>query len=104
MLLGDQHGIEIVGEAGTAAEALLQADTLHPDVVLMDVGLPDVSGIQASAEIKRRHPGIAIVALSLHKDRAYINRMLAAGACDYVLKQAAPDDLLPAIRNAIANP
>ena len=100
MLLLTENDLEIVGEAGTAAEALTLASTLKPDVILMDIGLPDKSGIEATGDIKADHPGIAVVALTIHEDEEYFFKMLEAGASGYVPKRAAPEELLTAIRTA----
>jgi two-component system, NarL family, response regulator NreC len=100
MLLGNEDDVEIIGEAGTAAEALASAADLKPDVILMDIGLPDKSGIEATREIKAQFPKVAIVALTIHEDEEYFFKMLEAGASGYVPKRAAPDELLTAIRAA----
>ncbi|HEY6072637.1 MAG TPA: response regulator transcription factor [Anaerolineales bacterium] len=100
MLLEGQHDVEIVGEAATAAEALANAGRLNPDVILMDIGLPDKSGIEATREIKARYPNVSVVALTIHEDEEYFFKMLDAGASGYVPKRAAPDELLTAIRAA----
>jgi len=100
MLLEGQTDVEIVGEAGTAAEALAAVGSLTPDVVLMDIGLPDKSGIEATREIKARYPGVSIVALTIHEDEEYFFKMLDAGASGYVPKRAAPEELVTAIRAA----
>ncbi len=100
MLLESESDVEIIGEAGTAHEALESAKTLQPDVILMDIGLPDMSGIEATRELKRRFPGIFIVALTIHEDKEYFFKMLEAGAAGYVPKRAAPEELLTAIRSA----
>jgi len=100
MLLEGQQDVEIVGEAATAAEALEAAGRLSPDVILMDIGLPDKSGIEATREIKALHPAISIVALTIHEDEEYFFKMLDAGASGYVPKRAAPEELLTAIRAA----
>lgn len=100
MLLSAEADVEIVGEASTATEALLQAASLQPDVILMDIGLPDLSGIDATREIKKRFPKTAIVALTIHEDEEYFFKMLEAGASGYVPKRAAPEELLTAIRAA----
>jgi two-component system, NarL family, response regulator NreC len=102
MLLEGEPDVLIVGEAGTAREAIEKIGSLKPDVVLMDIGLPDLSGIDATREIKRLHPHIAIVALTIHEDEQYFFRMLEAGASGYVPKRAAPEELLTAIRAAAA--
>jgi two-component system response regulator NreC len=91
---------EIIGEAGSGREALEAVAAAHPDIVLMDIGLPDISGIEAASEIKRLHPETAIVALTIHEDEEYFFKMLAAGASGYVPKRAAPEELLTALRAA----
>jgi two-component system response regulator NreC len=100
MLLDGQADVEIVGEAGTASEAIRQVSSLKPDVVLMDIGLPDMSGIDATREIKRLWPEVAVVALTIHEDQEYFFNMLEAGASGYVPKRAAPEELLSAIQVA----
>ena len=102
MLLSAEPDVQIVGEASTAAEAMQTAGTVQPDVILMDIGLPDLSGIDATREIKKRFPGISIVALTIHEDEDYFFKMLEAGASGYVPKRAAPEELLIAIRAAAA--
>lgn len=100
MLLATEEDVDIIGEAGTAAEALASATDLKPDVILMDIGLPDKSGIDATSEIKTHFPETAIVALTIHEDEEYFFKMLEAGASGYVPKRAAPEELLTAIRTA----
>ena len=100
MLLEHETDLEIAGEAGTAQETLARVGALKPDVVLMDIGLPDLSGIDAAREIKRLYPDTAIVALTIHEDAEYFFKMLDAGASGYVPKRAAPEELLTAIRSA----
>src|SRR5512139_2859375 len=102
MLLEGQQDVEIVGEAGTAAEALSATARLDPDVILMDIGLPDKSGIEATREIKKLFPQVFVVALTIHEDEEYFFKMLEAGASGYVPKRAAPEELLIAIRAAAA--
>jgi two-component system, NarL family, response regulator NreC len=100
MLLGNESDVEIVADAGTAAEALEAVKQFHPNVVLMDIGLPDLSGIDATKLIKQTHPEVAVVALTIHEDEEYFFKMLEAGAGGYVPKRAAPEELLTAIRAA----
>jgi len=100
MLLESEADFEIVGEAGSGREALKAVAEMRPDIVLMDIGLPDISGIEAAAEIKRLRPETAIVALTIHEDEEYFFKMLAAGASGYVPKRAAPEELLTALRAA----
>jgi two-component system, NarL family, response regulator NreC len=100
MLLENETGVEIVGEAENAKDALKAAMQLKPDIILMDIGLPDLSGIEATREIKKHLPEVSIVALTIHEDEEYFFKMLEAGASGYVPKRAAPEELLTAIRAA----
>jgi two-component system response regulator NreC len=100
MLLEDEEDVEIVGEYGSAEQTLAALTEKEPDVILMDIGLPDMSGIEVTLQVKRRRPETAIVALTIHEDEEYFFRMLDAGASGYVPKRAAPEQLLTAIRAA----
>lgn len=100
MLFENEGDIEIVGEAATAAEAIEAASRLLPEVILMDIGLPDLSGIEATREIKKKFPAMHVVALTIHEDQEYFFKMLEAGASGYVPKRAASEELLAAIRTA----
>ncbi len=100
MLLENERDIEIVGETASASEAMEAALRLKPNVILMDIGLPDLSGIDATREIKKRILDVSIVALTIHEDEEYFFRMLEAGASGYVPKRAAPEELITAIRAA----
>jgi two-component system response regulator NreC len=100
MLLESEKDVEIVAEAGTAQEAIRAVEEYLPDVVLMDIGLPDLSGIEAAREIKHVRPDTAVVALTIHEDEEYFFKMLEVGASGYVPKRAAPEELLTAIRAA----
>ncbi len=101
MLLENQAGLEIVGEAGTGHEALALVKELQPNIVLMDIGLPDMSGIEVTRQIKQQWPAVAIVALTIHEDEEYFFKMLQAGVSGYVPKRAAPEELLTALQTAI---
>ncbi len=100
MLLGQEEDIEIVGEAGSGREALNAIEQLQPDLVLMDLGLPDMTGIEVTRQVKQKWPGVAVVALTIHEDEEYFFQMLQAGANGYVPKRAAPEELLTALRTA----
>lgn len=102
MLFEGESDIEIIGEAETARQAIALVTRLQPDVVLMDIGLPDLSGIEATREIKQRRDETAVVAVTIHEDEEYFFKMLDAGATGYVPKRAAPEELLTAIRAAAA--
>lgn len=98
MLLQAQPDMEIVGEVDTGREAVAKAKELAPDVVLMDISLPDIDGFEATRQIKRTLPNVAILALTMHESDEYFFKMLDAGASGYVPKKAAPTDLVSAIR------
>ena len=100
MLLASEADVEIVGEAGSGSEAVSAAGSERPNVILMDIGLPDMTGIEAARLIKSKFPNVAIVALTIHEDEEYFFKMLEAGASGYVPKRAAPEELLTAIRAA----
>jgi two-component system response regulator NreC len=100
MLLEDEEDIEIIGEADSASQAMNEISLNKPDVVLMDIGLPDLSGIDATRKIKQLWPDTAVVALTIHEDEEYFFKMLDAGASGYVPKRAAPEELITAIRAA----
>jgi DNA-binding NarL/FixJ family response regulator len=98
MLLGVQPDIEIVAEVSSGAEAIELAQIHQPDVILMDVAMPNMNGMEATRAIKTHCPSVAVLALTIHEEEDYFFRMLDAGASGYVPKRAAPDDLLQAIR------
>ena len=102
MLLESQSDINIVAEAGNGMQAIEMVDRLSPDVIVMDITLPDISGIEATRRIKQSHPEVAIIALTIHEDEQYFFEMLKAGASGYVPKRAASDDLIQAVRAAFA--
>ena len=102
MLLEDQRDMKILGEAENGTEALKMVEELQPDVVIMDITLPDISGIEATRNLKQLHPDLNIVALTIHEDEQYFFQMLKAGAAGYIPKRAAPEDLILAIRAAFA--
>jgi two-component system response regulator NreC len=100
MLLESEPGMNIIGQASSGLEALDLVDQLHPDIVVMDISLPDLSGIEVTRRIKAKHPEVLVVALTIHEDEQYFFEMLKAGASGYVPKRAAPADLVKAIRSA----
>ncbi len=97
MLLETQPDFEIVSECDTGNDAIERAQTLRPDVILMDITLPDIPGFDATRAIKRTLPHTHILALTMHESEAYFFQMLNAGASGYVPKKAAPTELLNAI-------
>lgn len=97
-VLESEHDVEIVGEAGDGRTAVRMAQTLVPDIVVMDVSMPDLNGVEATHQIKAENGKVKVIALSRHSDRRYVLRMLEAGAAGYVLKAAAYDELRRAVR------
>lgn len=98
LLLEKSGDIEIVGEAETGRLAVEQAAAISPDVVIMDIGMPDLNGVDATRQIIAQSPGIKVIALTTHADPHYVLEILEAGATGYLLKINAADDLLRAIR------
>ncbi len=97
-LINAQPGMTVVGEAGDGLSACEQVAVLRPDVVVMDVSMPGLTGSQATARLKQECPAVRVLALTVHEDKGYIRQLLAAGAAGYVLKRAAPEELIHAIR------
>jgi DNA-binding NarL/FixJ family response regulator len=97
-LLERQDDLEVIGEAGDGAEAIDLAGQLMPDVILMDVRMPGMSGIEATRRIKVQQPEIAILALSAYDDAQYVAAAKEAGAAGYLLKNARGSELVAAIR------
>ena len=98
MILGAQSDMEIVGEAANGREAVELAEQLHPDIVVMDVAMPELNGIEATRRVVGADPHIRVIALSMHKDSVYVREILRAGARGYLLKDSGADDLVKAIR------
>jgi DNA-binding NarL/FixJ family response regulator len=101
-LLAATDDIEVVGQAGDGAEAVLAVAARVPDVVLMDLSMPGVDGVQATRSILADHPQVKVVVLTSFSDRDRVNDALAAGAVGYQLKDCEPADLLAAVRAAAA--
>ncbi|MCL5045343.1 MAG: response regulator transcription factor [Actinobacteria bacterium] len=98
MLLEAQPDVEVVGEAEDGEEAVAKARALKPDVVLMDVAMPKLNGLEATRQIKKEDPGAQVLILSMHETEEYILPILEAGASGYVVKQTAAQELVSAIR------
>ncbi|MCA9868031.1 MAG: response regulator transcription factor [Anaerolineae bacterium] len=98
LLLESQPDMAIIGEAETGEEAVRRTAELRPDVVLMDIEMPGINGIEATRRIKGQSPATAVLALTMYEDDQYFFEMLRAGAAGYVPKRAAPDELASAIR------
>jgi len=97
-LIGTEPGLEIVGEAATGREALEKVLELEPELLVMDISMPEMSGVQLMARLKQAAPAVRVLALTAFGDTAYVRQLLAAGAAGYLLKRAAADELIEAIR------
>ena len=101
MLLNAEPDIEVIGEATTGEEAIKLAGELKPDLVLMDVSMPGMGGVEATEQIKKRYPQIKVLILTMHESEAYLFRTIKAGGSGYVLKKSADTELISAIHQVI---
>jgi len=99
MILSAQPDMQIVGEAANGRETVEQCEKLQPDLVLMDVTMPELNGIEATRRIATASPRTRVLALSMHKDAVYVREILRAGARGYLLKDSAEADLIAAVRS-----
>ena len=102
LLINSQSDMAVVGEAADGAAALEQAEALRPDIVVMDISMPDMNGLVATRMLKRAQPDVNVVALTRHDEETFLEELLRAGASGYVLKQSDPKDFLRAIRAVAA--
>ncbi|MBM3151993.1 MAG: response regulator transcription factor [Chloroflexi bacterium] len=100
--LQTQEGLDVVMEASNGQEAIERALEARPDVILMDITMPGMDGMEATRRLRAQYPGCLVLALTVHDDKQYFMQMLAAGASGYITKQAAADDLVAAIRTVAA--
>jgi DNA-binding NarL/FixJ family response regulator len=98
MILSAQADMEIVGEAANGREAVELAERLKPDIVVMDVAMPELNGIEATRRLAESAPHARVLALSMHKDSVYVRETLRAGARGYLLKDSGANDLVAAVR------
>jgi two-component system, NarL family, response regulator NreC len=98
LLLERQPNLTVVGEAADGRQAVALSESANPDVVIMDIGMPNLNGIEATRQIVDRNPRTAVAILSMHSDESYVIRALKAGARAYLLKDSAEADLLAAVR------
>jgi len=98
MIIAAEMDMEVVGEADNGHEAVNLAQQLQPDVIIMDISMPVLNGIEATTEIKSCAPSVKILTLTRHDDKAYIHKLLQSGISGYVLKQSETNELLSAIR------
>jgi DNA-binding NarL/FixJ family response regulator len=101
-LCSQQDDWEMVGEAGDGQQALALYDELLPDVVVMDVAMPILNGLQTTIELRKRHPEARVVVLSMHADPHYIGLLREAGARGYVLKETVAEELVAAVHKVMA--
>ncbi|AFM00380.1 MULTISPECIES: response regulator transcription factor [Desulfitobacterium] len=101
LLQGEEH-LTVVGEAGSGEEAVVLAGQLQPDIILMDITLPDMDGLEATRQIRCQYEGIKIIALTMHVEEEYLLQFLAAGGNGYLHKSTADLELLQAIERVIA--
>jgi len=99
-ILESYAGLSVVAEAASGLEAVDLARECQPDVALVDIGMPGLNGIEATAQILRRSPRTAVLILSMHNDERYVTRALKAGAVGYLLKDSVEEDLVQAIQSA----
>ena len=97
-LVDREDDLEVVAEAGDGEEAVRMADVHHPDVILMDIAMPRLNGLEATRQIKAAHPDIAVLVLTAYNDDEYVFAFLEMGAAGYLLKDASIEDLVRAIR------
>jgi two-component system, NarL family, response regulator NreC len=98
MILAAQADLEVIGEAANGREAVEQAEQLQPDLVVMDVSMPELNGIEATRRVLEVAPRCRVLALSMHRDAVYVREILRAGAAGYLLKEAGDHDLISAVR------
>ncbi len=96
--LETQDDISVVGEASNGIDAIAVSMAMQPDVVVMDISMPEIDGMEATRRLKEQCPKCHVLALTVHKDKQYLFEMLRAGATGYITKQAAADELVAAIR------
>jgi len=101
-IIGAHKGFEVIGEAGNGRDAIKMSQKLNPDVIVMDLSMPDLNGIEATGEIVSSNPYIKVIALSMHSDKRFVTRALKAGASGYVLKESASDELIQAIQSIMS--
>jgi two-component system response regulator NreC len=99
LVLEEQKDFQVVGEASDGREAVTLAETVKPDVAVLDITMPNMNGIEAARQISAKQPGVSIVVLSMHSDEGYVLRALKAGARGYLLKESPETDLIHAIRS-----
>jgi two-component system response regulator NreC len=98
MLVNAQADMEVVGEAGDGQAAIKSVREKNPDIVVMDISMPEMNGLKATRKLKSEFPDLKILTLTRHSDDSFLEQLLGAGASGYILKQSAPAELINAIR------
>jgi two-component system response regulator NreC len=98
MLLNAQPDMEVIGEASDGHQAISETHRLQPDIILMDITMPDMNGIAATRQVRRQQPDVRVLVLTMHENEEYLFQALRAGASGYILKEAADTELITAIR------
>jgi len=102
-MLSKNAEFDVVGEAKTGVEAIQLARELSPDIIIMDIGMPEMNGIEATRQILEENPDTKVIALSMHNDKNFVAQMLKAGASGYLLKDSIFQNLIVAIRSVLEN-
>ena len=102
-LLEKETGMEVIAEADDGRKTVELARKLSPDVIIMDIGMPNMNGVEATRQIVADAPKVKVIGLSMHSDRSFVGEMLKAGASGYLLKKSAFEELVVAIRTVVAN-
>jgi DNA-binding NarL/FixJ family response regulator len=97
-ILQDEEDIEVIGEAGSGEEAIRKADSMLPDLIVMDVNMPNIDGIEATRRIKEKHPSISVVILTVNNEEVFLIEAIRAGAASFLLKDSSSEQLVSSIR------
>lgn len=102
MLLTEEGDINVLAEASNGREALTALETIKPDLLLLDISMPEVNGLEVTQHVREKYPTMPILILTMHEDERYFFQLLRAGATGYIVKGAAPNDLVSAVRAVAA--
>ena len=102
-VLLEREGLQVIGEAANGRDVMALSAELHPDIVVMDISMPELNGIDATRRLLAKFPGIKVIGLSMNSDRRYVVAMFAAGAVGYLLKSSASEELIHAVRAVAAD-
>ncbi len=102
MLLTEEGDINVLAEASNGREALTCLETIKPDLLLLDISMPEVNGLEVTQHVREKYPTMPILILTMHEDERYFFQLLRAGATGYIVKGAAPNDLVSAVRAVAA--